>query len=396
MERIDEPSGTPHTRKFPLRPPAIALAVALVWMNFSGTIYSATNMKRSTVDSTIEQKSFGMVEGHELVQYTLRNASGMVVRILNFGGIVTGIEVPDRKGGKGDVVLGFDNPADYIHTANPYFGCLVGRYANRIAKATFTLDGVAYHLGANDGANTLHGGFKGFNKHFWTAIPQPQRNALALAYDSKDGEEGYPGNLHAEVEYRLTPDNQLVIEYSATSDKPTPVNLTNHSYFNLSGGKDSTILNHIVTLAAAAFTPVDAHLIPTGKIQSVSGTPMDFQDPKPIGRDIASVQGGYDHNWVLKSPGKTPALAATVYDPASGRLMEVFTTEPGIQFYTGNFLDGSIHGKSSRSYVKNGGLCLEAQHFPDSPNQPEFPSTILRPGATYHQITVYKFSVRHQ
>jgi aldose 1-epimerase len=300
---------------------------------------------------------------------------------------------PDKNGKMGNVVLGYDSLAGYLQIGNPYFGCLVGRYANRIANAKFTLDGKEYPLAANNNGNTLHGGLKGFDKVIWT-VKSVNDSSLSLSYLSKDGEEGYPANLTANVIYSLMPDNGLKIEYSATTDKATPVNLTNHCYFNLSAGTDSTILDHELMLNADKYTPVNDKLIPTGKIDPVKGGPMDFTTTKKIGRDISQVAGGYDHNWVLNEMGKSFSVASLFHAP-SGRYMEVWTTEPGIQFYSGNFLDGTLKNtRGGAKYIKHAGLCLETQHFPDSPNQPSFPNTILKPGETYTQTTVYKFSTK--
>jgi len=341
-----------------------------------------------------EKTLYGTIGADSVFQYTLTNKNGMVVKILNYGGTVTDIITPDKNGKMGDVVLGYDSLAGYRQTGNPYFGCLVGRYANRIANAKFTLDGTEYTLAANNGINTLHGGLKGFDKVIWTVRSFTGSN-LSLSYSSKDGEEGYPGNLTADVMYSLSDDNGLKIEYTAVTDKPTPVNLTNHSYFNLSAGVDSTILDHELMLKADKYTPVNGTLIPTGKIDDVKGTPMDFTTSKKIGRDIAQVTGGYDHNWVFQKPENRFDMVATVYHEPSGRYMEVRTTEPGIQFYSGNFLNGTLKNtRGGVKYVKHAGLCLETQHFPDSPNQPAFPNTILKPGETYQQITVYKFGIK--
>ena len=353
--------------------------------------------KSDTVDTQNEAsqsvRTFGTVDGQEVKQYTLTNPSGMIVNILNYGGYVTNIIVPDKAGVKEDVVLGFDSLAGYLQQGNPFMGCIVGRYANRIAKGKFTLDGKSYNLATNNNGNSLHGGLKGFDKAIWASQQQGDKSLL-LTYTSKDGEEGYPGTLQVQVVYTLTPANELKIDYSAETDKPTVVNLTNHSYFNLSAGKDSTILGHQLMLAADKYTAVDATLIPTGELPPVKGTAMDFTKPTTIGTDIAKVAGGYDHNWVLNKNGDSASLAATVYHEPSGRFMEVFTTQPGIQFYTGNFLNGALTGKGGIKHVKHSGLCLETQHFPDSPNQPSFPSTVLRPGEKYHETTIYKFSVR--
>jgi aldose 1-epimerase len=349
--------------------------------------------KQTEVAHAALEKVYGMIGTDTVKQYTLANASGMKVSILNYGGTVTNLVTPDKSGQPGDVILGYDSLSGYLQSGNPYFGCLVGRYANRIAQGKFTLDGTAYTLAQNNGQNALHGGIKGFDKVIWQAELLGD-TSLKLVYISKDGEEGYPGTLTSTVVYTLTAANELKMEYSATTDKPTPVNLTNHCYFNLSAGKDSTILNHELTLHANQFTEVNDQLIPTGKLPDVKGTPMDFTTAKQVGKEIASVKGGYDHNWVLdrKANGLQPAGA--LYDPSSGRYMEVLTTQPGIQFYTGNFLNGSLRNRDGKTIVKHGGLCLETQHYPDGPNQPSFPNTILKPGETYHHITVYKFSVK--
>lgn len=349
-----------------------------------------------TTDSmkiNITEKAFGNYNNAAVTEYTLTNASGMQVSILNYGGTIAKLMVPDKGGKTGNVVLGFESFDGYRQKNNPYMGALVGRYANRIASAKFTMDGKTYKLAANNFGNSLHGGTVGFDKVIWN-VTKIGDSSLKLTYQSKDEEEGYPGNLNAEVIYTLGSDNSLKIDYTATTDKPTPVNLTNHSYFNLSAGKDSTILDHVLQLNADKYTPVNDQLIPTGQIADVKGTALDFTTAKPVGKDIGSVKGGYDHNWVLNKNGTELQQAATVYDPKSGRLMEVFTTQPGVQFYTGNFLDGSLmYTVGGQKYVQHAGLCLETQHYPDSPNQPSFPSSILKPGETYRQTTVYKFSV---
>lgn len=364
---------------------------------------NTSNKTPETKDSTItsskktysmSEQPFGVIGNEKVIQYTLTNPNGMMVKILNYGGTVTNIMVPDKNGNIGDVVLGFDSLAGYLQTGNPYMGCLVGRYANRIANAKFTLDGKVYRLAANNNGNSLHGGLKGFDKIIWAAKQNPGDSSLTLHFHSKDGEEGYPGNMEIEVTYTLGNDNQLRIDYTATTDKPTPVNLTNHSYFNLSAGSDSTILAHELMLKAEQFTAVNDKLIPTGVFSEVNGTPMDFRSMKKIGKDLSKVAGGYDHNWVLHREGIGPELIAAVYHPSSGRYMEVYTTEPGIQFYTGNFLDGTLIGKGGKKYVQHAGLCLETQHFPDSPNQPKFPNTILKPNETYKQTTIYKFTTK--
>lgn len=356
---------------------------------------TVNNEKQDTMKYSITETPFGNHDNSVITQYTITNPSGIQVKIINYGGTVTGIFVPDKDGNKGNVLLNYDSLSGYLQKGNPYFGALVGRYGNRIAKGKFTLDGKTYSLAANNFGNSLHGGLKGFDKVIWTAQKLSGDSSLQLNYLSKDGEEGYPGSLSVKVIYTLTTDNSLSIDYTATTDKATPINLTNHSYFNLSAGRDSTILGHKVMLNANKFTKVNNNLIPTGKLPDVKGTPMDFTVEKTIGRDIDQVKGGYDHNWVLNKNGADIERAATVYDSASGRFMEVFTTQPGIQFYTGNFLDGTLTNTANGAkYVKHAGLCLETQHFPDSPNQPSFPSTILKPGETYAYKTIYKFTVR--
>jgi aldose 1-epimerase len=350
--------------------------------------------EKENINPMTGKTMYGMIGTDSVFQYTLTNKSGMVVKILNYGGTVTDIITPDKNGKMGDVILGYESLDGYRQTGNPYFGCLVGRYGNRIANAKFTLDGKEYTLAANNGTNTLHGGLKGFDKVIWN-VKLSTDSSILLSYLSKDGEEGYPGNLSVDVMYSLGTDNALKIDYAAVTDKPTPLNLTNHCYFNLSAGADSTILDHELMLKADKYTPVDETLIPTGKIDDVKGTPMDFTSAKKIGKDLASVKGGYDHNWVLNRSGNDLELIASVYHAGSGRYMEVYTTQPGIQFYTGNFLDGTLKNtRGGVKYVQHAALCLETQHFPDSPNQPTFPNTILKPGETYHQTTVYKFSVR--
>ena len=346
---------------------------------------------------SVIEDAYGEIDGNKITQYTLTNPKGMSVKILNYGGTVTDIMAPDKHGKMGDVVLGYDSLSGYLQTGNPYFGCLVGRYANRIANAKFTLDGKTYQLAANDHGNTLHGGLKGFDKRIWTAsdMNSDSVSSIKFSYDSKDGEEGYPGNMHTEVVYTLTGDNQLKIDYTATTDKATPVNLTNHCYFNLSAGADSTILDHELMLKVDKYTPVNDKLIPTGKIDAVKGTPMDFTTAKKIGKDIAQVTGGYDHNWVLNKNEGVLVMIGSLYHATSGRYMEVLTTQPGIQFYSGNFLDGTLKNtRGGAKYVQHAGLCLETQHFPDSPNQPSFPNTILKPGEVYKHTTVYAFSVK--
>lgn len=342
----------------------------------------------------IGQTPFGAIGSDSITKYTLTNAQGVSVSIINYGGTVTNIMVPDKNGTMGDVVLGFDDLAGYLNPKNPYFGALIGRYANRIANAKFTLDGKTYTLAPNNNGNTLHGGIKGFDKCVWKAAVLPGDSSIQFTYNSKHMEEGYPGNLDISVVYSLTNNNELIIDYKASADQATPANFTNHSYFNLSAGTDSTVLDHDLVLSADLFTPVNEKLIPLGKHENVKGGPMDFNTRKRIGQDIDKVSGGYDHNWVLNKTDNALTLVGTLYHSGSGRTMEVLTTEPGMQFYSGNFLDGTLAGKGGKHYVKHGGLSLEAQHFPDSPNQPSFPTTILKPGEVYKQTTVYRFGIK--
>lgn len=357
---------------------------------------SETETKDSTVESNkiVENQVIGKVDGKDVNLYTITNKNGMSVRIMNYGGYVMNVMVPDKNGEMGDVVLGYDSLPGYLQAGNPFMGCLVGRYANRIANGKFSLDGKEYTLAKNNNGNSLHGGLKGFDKQVWDVAPSTSDSTLKLSYTSKDLEEGYPGTVNVEVVYTLTSDNSLKIDYKATTDKATPINLTNHTYFNLSGGKDSTILDHELQLNAKQYTAVNDKLIPTGKNPEVAGTPMDFNTAKKIGKDIGKVPGGYDHNWVLNKENGKLDLIGHAFHAASGRYMEIFTTQPGVQFYTGNFLKGDLIGKNGKPHVKNAGFCLETQHFPDSPNQPTFPSTILKPGETYAQTTIYKFSTK--
>lgn len=344
----------------------------------------------------IQKQAFGQLpDGQKVDLYVLTNGKGMSAKIMTYGATLVSLEVPDRKGNIADITLGCDSIEGYME-ASPYFGSTVGRYANRIGKGKFTLDGVEYTLATNNGENHLHGGIKGFDKVLWGAEPfkRDEEIGVKFVYFSKDGEEGYPGNLACRVTYRMTANNELHIVYEAETDKATPVNLTHHSYFNLAGQGEGDILSHELQLEADAYTPVDAGLIPTGEIRDVTGTPMDFTTPHAIGERIGQVEGGYDHNFVLRSGGEALALAARVYEPEYGRIMEIHTTEPGIQFYSGNFLDGTITGKGGKVYEQHYGFCLEPQHFPDSPNKPNFPSAILRPGEKYFSRTTFKFSVR--
>jgi aldose 1-epimerase len=339
-----------------------------------------------------------MADGTAVDAYTLKNAAGMEVTAIAYGGIITSLKVPDRNGTPGDIVLGFDRLEGYLR-GHPYFGAIVGRYGNRIGGATFALDGQTYTLAKNNGPNHLHGGVKGFDKVLWKMAAIAGRNAIELTRTSPDGEEGYPGNLAMKVTYTLTDRNELIVDYEATTDKATPVNLTQHSYFNLAGEGSGDILGHELTIHADRYTPVDGTLIPTGEIAAVEGTPFDFRQSTPIGARIDAAHpqlkagGGYDHNWVLNRSGEGIQLAARVVEPKSGRTLEVRTLEPGIQFYAGNFLDGSITGKGGHVYGHRTGFCLETQHYPDSPNKPAFPSTILQPGQQYTTRTVFTFGV---
>lgn len=370
------------------------LMICLSLVFFLGCKLMPKNEEKENTNLMTGKSFYGMIGNDSVFQYTLNNKNGMVVRILNYGGTVTDIITPDKNGKMGNVILGYDSLSGYTQTGNPYFGCLVGRYANRIANAKFSLDGKEYTLAANNNGNTLHGGLKGFDKVVWN-VKLFTDSTLLLSYLSKDGEEGYPGKLSADVMYSVGADNSLKLDYAAVTNKATPVNLTNHCYFNLSAGDDSTILDHELMLKADKYTPVNDKLIPTGKIDMVKGKPMDFTTSKKIGKEINLVAGGYDHNWVLNRTGNNLEMIGSVYHAASGRYMEVFTTEPGIQFYSGNFLDGTLNNtRDGAKYVKHAGLCLETQHFPDSPNQPAFPNTILKPGETYKHETSYKFSVK--
>jgi aldose 1-epimerase len=361
-------------------------------------VLGGCNIKKEERKMEVKREFFGrLADGTEVETFILTNSHGLEIKVMNYGATLLSLRIPDRNGKFADVVLGHRNLENYLkRETNPYFGSTIGRYANRIKRGKFYLDGKEYNLTINDGKNHLHGGTNGFDRKVWKAEPFKEEKAVGVkfSYFSKDGEEGYPGNLSCSVTYRLTEDNELILNYFAITDKPTHVNLTNHAYFNLKGEGNATILDHELLINADYFTPVDEELIPTGEIKSVKGTPWDFTEPKPIGKDIGKVQGGYDHNFVLRKEEKPLRLAARLYEPKSGRMMEIFTTEPGIQFYSGNFLDGSITGKSGKPYLKYGGLCLETQHFPDSPNHPDFPSTVLRPGEKYESMTIYKFSVK--
>ena len=376
------------------------------WMTFTiftGALLMTTLAQTGATSQlgSIMKKSFGKTpDGQPVELYVLTNKGGAEASITNYGGAVVSLKMPDRNGKLADIVLGYDNADGYVNDKS-YFGALVGRYGNRIGHAQFVLDGKTYTLAKNDHDNSLHGGIKGFNKALWTAkiLPAKDGQSVELSYLSKDGEEGFPGNLKVSVIYTLTDTNALRIVYTATTDKKTVVNLTNHAYFNLAGQGSGDILSHLLTIQADQFTPVDVGLIPTGELRDVMDTPFDFRKPTAIGARIDQADeqlklgGGYDHNFVLRMPmDRGEYLAARALEPASGRVMEVWTTEPGIQFYTGNFLDGKTVGKGGIAYPKRSAFCLETQHFPDSPNQPKFPSVVLNPGARYHTITTYKFS----
>ncbi len=384
------------TMKIPLS--ALALALALPMM--TSAMASAAPGKKA--GSSVAETAFGTLEdGGKVTLYTLTNPSGAEARVINYGAIVVSLKVPDRQGKLRDVVLGYDDLAGYVKDKN-FFGAIVGRYGNRIAAGKFTLDGKTYQLDLNDGPNHLHGGAHGFYKKLWKAEPidGKQGPGVKLTYVSKDGEEGYPGTVTLTVTYTLTRNNALRIDYRGTTDKPTILNPTNHSYFNLSGDPTQTILGEELTIDADKTTPVGAGLIPTGKLADVAGTPMDFRKATKIGahidaKDEQLVLGkGYDHNWVLRGAGKKVRKAAELYDPTSGIVMQVLTDQPGLQFYSGNFLDGTVHGKSGVAHQHRTALCLEAQFFPDSPNHPAFPSAVLRPGLHYTQTTLYQFSTR--
>ncbi len=351
--------------------------------------------KEGGASMNLSKAEFGkMPDGSAVDLYTLTNGKGMTVKVTNYGGIITHILVPDRNGKTADVALGFDDLGGYLG-GHPFFGAIAGRYANRIGNAKFTLNGKEYTLAANDGINHLHGGKVGFDKKVWKAEPVKGRNfvGVKLTYVSPDMEEGYPGTLTSVVTYELTNNNELRMNYEAVTDKDTVLNLTNHTYFNLGGIGSGDVLGHEMLFFADSYTPVDAGLIPTGEIKSVKGTPWDFLTARTIGERIGQIPGGYDHNHVLRNQSGKLALGVKVVEPKSGRVMQVYTTQPGVQFYTGNFLDGSVKGKGV-SYGKHAGFCLETQHYPDSPNKPQFPSVVLKPGQVYRQTTVYAFSTQ--
>ena len=376
----------------------IALATGLPACKKESGAQEGTAADKGGQRMEVRRELFGRLpDGTPVDIYTLINKSGIEARVMTYGAALVSLKLPDRNGAFADVNLGFDNLEGYLGT-HPYFGVIVGRYANRIAKGRFTLDGVEYQLAQNNNGNTLHGGLRGFDKAVWRAeaIQVADGVGIRLTYLSKDMEEGYPGNLSVTVVYMLTNAQELRIDYEAVTDKKTPVNLTNHAYWNLKGEGNGDILGHVVQLEAEKYTAVDSPvtLIPTGAITAVAGTPLDFTSPHAIGERIAQVEGGYDHNFVLRSGGGTLTLAARVEEPETGRILEIFTDQPAIQLYTGNFLDGTVVGKGGKAYQKHYGFCLETQHFPDSPNHPNFPSTILEPGQKYRTATVHKFLVK--
>ena len=361
---------------------------------------AAVLLSLSILMLTVNRAPFGTTKaGKPVESFTLKNANGIELTAISYGGIITSLKTPDKAGKIADIVLGFNNMAGY-ETPPPYFGAIIGRYGNRIAKGRFTIDGKEYKLATNNGPNHLHGGNVGFDKVIWKAEPIAGRNAIAFSYTSPDGDEGYPGALTMRVTYELTDKNELIVEYNATTTKTTPVNLTQHSYFNLAGEGNGDILGHELMLNADRYTPVSDALIPTGQLAPVQGTPFDFRKSTAIGArinndDVQLKNGqGYDHNWVINRTGPGLQLAARVVEPKSGRTLEVSTTEPGIQFYAGNFLDGKLTGKSGKPYPRRSGFCLETQHYPDSPNQPSFPTTLLKPGQTYSSKTVFTFGAK--
>ncbi len=361
---------------------------------FFAILLSSCNNNQTTekmeIKKGVTKVAWGNVDGKNVSLYTLTNRNGEQVKISNYGATVTSWVSPDKNGDKSSIVLGFDSLSGYL-AKPPFFGATIGRYGNRIAKGTFKIDSATYTLAKNNGENHLHGGNKGFDKVVWSVITEASNPAsITLHYVSMDGEEAYPGNLKVNVIYTLTDDNELLIDYSAETDKPTVVNLTNHSYFNLTGDASKNILDHTLQVNADKYTPVDAGLIPTGELKAVAGGPFDFLQPHKIGERIAAVEGGYDHNFVLTRKSRELELVATLSDSISGRKLEVYTVEPGLQFYSGNFLDGTIKTSDGKAIQKYAALCLETQHFPDSPNKPAFPTTLLKPGEKYHTVTKYK------
>ncbi len=378
----------------------LALGAVACVAGLAGCATKGSSAGNVTNQSITNEPTFGTVDGRSVELFTLRNSKGAEAKIMTYGGIVQSLTMPDRNGNFADVVLGYDNLDGYVKTT-PYFGALIGRYGNRIGGAKFTLEGKTYTLAANNGPNSLHGGLKGFDKVVWKAVKAdvgPKGPRLELSYLSKDGEEGFPGNLNVTAVYTLTEDNELRLDFTATTDQPTLCNLTHHSYFNLRGQGNGDILGHEVYINADKTTPVDKDLITTGEFAPVDGTPFDFRKPTAIGARINDPDTqlqygpGYDHNWVINKPAGTLGLMARVHEPTSGRVMEVWSTEPGLQFYAGNFLDGTITGKGGVVYQRRTGFCMEPHHYPDSPNKPGFPSTELKPGETYQNTIIYKFS----
>jgi aldose 1-epimerase len=373
---------------------AIVISIGSASCNGNNENKNASPVITDSTKEGITKKEWGEVDGKKVSLFTLTNNKGNHVTISNYGGTITSFVTADKYGKKSSIIIGFDSLQSYLQKP-PYFGSTIGRYGNRIGNAKFSLDGKTYQLAANNGKNTLHGGLKGFDKVVWDVSGgNDSLPALTLQYLSKDGEEGFSGNLHVTVHFSLGNDDALKIEYDAETDKPTPVNLTNHSYFNLTGDPSNTILNHSLVIDADRYTPVDTSLIPTGKIDLVKGTPFDFRVSKMIGKDIDSVKGGYDHNWVLNKKDISLQKVAELTDTLSGRTLDVYTTEPGLQFYTGNFLNGQFINRGGIPLTKHSALCLETQHFPDSPNKPNFPTTILKPGEIYHSETIYKISTK--
>ena len=370
------------------------LFIVLTAYACNSRIHSATKPYRSEkANAGVVQTPWGEADGKAVFLYTLTNNAGDQVGVTNYGCIVTSWHTKDKAGTQSNIVLGFDNLQSY-KDKSPLYGAVVGRYANRISNARFAVNGTTYNLAANNGKNHIHGGTKGFNKQVWEGAAATDGSAsVTFTYRSPDGEEGYPGNLTATVTYTLTGSNELQISYTAVTDKATPVNLTNHSYFNLTGDVNHTVLNHVLQVKASRYTPTDEAKIPTGEIVPVAGTPLDFRQPRPIGERIALVSNGYDHNFVLDDTSAALKHTAMLKDSISGRKMDVYTTEPGVQLYTGNFLDGSIKTPDGKPVKKHAGLCLETQHFPDSPNNPRFPTTLLQPGTVYRSTTVYKVSL---
>jgi aldose 1-epimerase len=403
---VEHANLTGRSKRILRRPETIMNHKTIIFHIFLLVVFVAAVLGREAAPEKpkhqVHKELFGKTRERGPVDlYTLTNSQGLEVRAMNYGGIIVSLRVPDKSGKVEDIVLGHDKLDGYMENA-PYLGAIVGRYANRIANGAFTLDGVKYSLAKNNGPNSLHGGVNGFNRAVWDAKPFENGKGVGVAFNyiSKNGEEGYPGNLKVKVSYTLTDENQLILDYEATTDKATPLNLSQHSYFNLAGEGSGDILGHELMLNADHFTPVDKTLIPTGELSPVQGTPMDFTKPTAIGArinedyDQLAVGKGYDHNYVINRKDDGLTLAARVHEPTSGRVLEVFTTEPGVQFYSGNFLDGTITGKQGHVYKLRTGFCLETQHFPDSPNHPDFPSTILRPGKTFRSQTVFKFSTR--